>query len=325
MLSVQGISLIKVPHGICDQVNSEAGYYPVGENKEYFYWFFESRADPLNDPVIIRAPELVVLWLNGGPGCSSEIGLFYENGPCRLKSNNKSTKVNPFSWNNKASIIYVDQPTGAGFSIGIAIGNGLTDPLVQYKSYCEYSLNNGYRMLSSLNVYNIKEKCYQPPLCYDFSGVENFLGSPLIREALGVGNASWESCNNHVSYNFREIYNFLGLLKTAWFFFNKLNFKSLLEENIRVLIYAGDLDYICNWIGNKEWTEKLMWRYAMRYRISPLEPWSGDGGAIKGEIKRAENLIFLRIYEAGHMVPMDQPETALLMFNQFMENTLDYN
>jgi carboxypeptidase C (cathepsin A) len=57
---------------------------------------------------------------------------------------------------------------------------------------------------------------------------------------------------NYVVNNFLlEIYNFLGLLKTAWFFFNKLNFKSLLEENIRVLIYAGDLDYICNWIGNK--------------------------------------------------------------------------
>jgi predicted molibdopterin-dependent oxidoreductase YjgC len=64
-------------------------------------------------------------------------------------------------------------------------------------------------------VYNIKEKCYQPPLCYDFSGVENFLGSPLIREALGVGNASWESCNNHVSYNFRGDFmrNYAGVVE----------------------------------------------------------------------------------------------------------------
>jgi carboxypeptidase C (cathepsin A) len=54
-----------------------------------------------------------------------------------------------------------------------------------------------------------------------------------------------------------------------------------------------------------------MWRYAMRYRISPLEPWSGDGGAIKGEIKRAENLIFLRIYEAGHMVSLQRLRLSL--------------
>jgi len=50
--------------GLCDpDVGQIAGYFHLGnQNKDYFFWFFESRRDPANDPVI--------LWMTGGPGCS---------------------------------------------------------------------------------------------------------------------------------------------------------------------------------------------------------------------------------------------------------------
>lgn len=56
-----------------------------------FERFVESQRNPAEDPVI--------LWLNGGPGCSSVIGLLTENGPFRLMDNGKNLTINNDSWN----------------------------------------------------------------------------------------------------------------------------------------------------------------------------------------------------------------------------------
>ena len=77
-----------------------------------FYWMFESRHEPSTDPVL--------LWMTGGPGCSSEVALFGENGPCSVNANGTGTIRNPYSWNSRANVIYIDQPAGTGFSYACA-------------------------------------------------------------------------------------------------------------------------------------------------------------------------------------------------------------
>jgi len=114
-------SLAEVVHlpgddAICDpNVKQYSGYFKLRTggllSKNYFYWFFESRNEPSTDPL--------VLWLTGGPGCSSEVALFGENGPCSTDGEN--TTINPYSWNSKANLLYVDQPTGTGFSYGLGM------------------------------------------------------------------------------------------------------------------------------------------------------------------------------------------------------------
>lgn len=54
--------------------------------------------------------------MNGGPGCSSFTGLLQELGPCHAQPDGQDPVRNPYSWNSNASIIFLDQPVGTGFS-----------------------------------------------------------------------------------------------------------------------------------------------------------------------------------------------------------------
>merc|ERR1711907_781949 len=156
---------------LCDKsVKQHHGYFKISKNKKardpknYFYWFFESRKAPKTAPL--------VLWLTGGPGCSSEIALFTENGPCQVDRMNpkrtKTTKVSNDLYHflqefmkkypkyHKAPF-YIFGESYAGHFVpalsyrvfkgnqnhdgeyialrGQGIGNGLTDPVTQYKYY----------------------------------------------------------------------------------------------------------------------------------------------------------------------------------------------
>ncbi|TQN65798.1 Carboxypeptidase S1, partial [Colletotrichum shisoi] len=105
--------------GICETtqgVKQFSGYFDVGTDQNMFFWFFEARKDANTAPL--------ALWLNGGPGCSSMVGLFQENGPCTFgKGDGAEPTLNPNSWNNFANMLYVDQPIGAGFSYGTSDTN----------------------------------------------------------------------------------------------------------------------------------------------------------------------------------------------------------
>lgn len=59
---------------------------------------------------------IVIVWLNGGPGCSSLIGLVGGNGPISFGGNSTKLVPNPYSWTRFGHVLYVDQPVGTGFS-----------------------------------------------------------------------------------------------------------------------------------------------------------------------------------------------------------------
>ena len=64
-----------------------------------FYWLFPSQNNASTSPIVV--------WLTGGPGCSSELAIFYENGPFKI-NDDLSLKLNPYSWNLHANMLYVD-------------------------------------------------------------------------------------------------------------------------------------------------------------------------------------------------------------------------
>ncbi|CAL5192806.1 unnamed protein product [Lathyrus oleraceus] len=94
-----------------------SGYVSIDGNaetgKNLFYYFVSSERNPRKDPV--------VLWLNGGPGCSSFDGFVYEHGPFNFKAAESKENLptlhnNPYSWSKVSNVIYLDSPTGVGFS-----------------------------------------------------------------------------------------------------------------------------------------------------------------------------------------------------------------
>lgn len=115
------------------ELKSNSGYFTVNKacQSNLFFWFFPSLTDYANDPVI--------LWLQGGPGATSLIGLFGENGPFSVKSEH-GLKLRQYAWTNSHSVIYIDNPVGAGYSFtesGYAqnetqIGLDLYNALVQF-------------------------------------------------------------------------------------------------------------------------------------------------------------------------------------------------
>ena len=108
--------------GVCETtpgVNSYAGFVNLAPDVHSFFWFFESRSDPANDPI--------TLWLNGGPGSDSLIGLFEELGPCNVTAN-LTTMLNPYSFSNVSNMLFLSQPVGVGFSYA-GKAAGTLDPL----------------------------------------------------------------------------------------------------------------------------------------------------------------------------------------------------
>ncbi|KAK9059502.1 hypothetical protein SSX86_020205 [Deinandra increscens subsp. villosa] len=88
-----------------------AGYVTVNEDsgRSLFYWMTEATHDPSSKPLL--------LWLNGGPGCSSiAFGMAEEVGPFHVDKDGKSVYLNPYSWNTVANLLFLDSPAGVGYS-----------------------------------------------------------------------------------------------------------------------------------------------------------------------------------------------------------------
>jgi cathepsin A (carboxypeptidase C) len=179
--------------------------------------------------------------------------------------------------------------------------------------YCNNALLAPYQRTGQ-NVYDVRGKCEDSSnLCYPQLGwISTLLNKPVVMKALGVEVDSYDSCNFDINRNF--------LFQGDWMQpFHRL-VPSLLEK-IPVLIYAGDADFICNWLGNKAWTEALEWPGHGKFSPMNMTDLRIDGekeGRKIGEVKSHGNLTFMRLHAGGHMVPLDQPEASLEFFNRWI-------
>lgn len=418
----------------CDDTKNDAGYIKLPNKKDdhYFYWFFESRSNPQSDPL--------VLWLTGGPGCSSLGALLGENGPCFVLPN-LTAAVNPYSWTNEANVIWLDQPTDVGYSYGldedldrneddvqeniywflqgfldthpefvgrplyltgesyaghyvpaaahyiwqeneaanktndtrvrlnlqgIAIGNGLVNPVIQ-SAHALDMVNNTYNVTllnandlaiaeaalpmctklleecqddvavcpvalvfcqtkimgpiakANRNQFDIRMECHEEDSmnCYDGSKITAYLNSAPVRAYLNVSEEhtkGWEECSAKVGLGFG-----LDIMRG----FDEYVADLLNHANVRVLIYAGDADLICNWYGNQAWTKALEWQHKDEFNAAKERAFvvktneTINAGTVRAFDKQ---FTFIRIFNAGHFVPKDQPGVASEMISRFLRN-----
>ena len=177
--------------------------------------------------------------------------------------------------------------------------------------YCNNNMMGPYQRTGQ-NVYDMRSKCEDSSnLCYSALGyISKYLNQPKVMAALGVEVSNYESCNFDINRNF--------LMAGDWM----QPFHHLVPNilaHIPVLIYAGDADFICNYLGNHAWTEALEWPGQKAFTKEALADLKlGGKGEKIGEVKSAGNFTFMTIHAAGHMVPYDQPEASLDFFNRWL-------
>jgi len=236
--------------------------------------------------------------------------------------------------------------------VGIGIGDGWVHPILQYKGYIVFSYMNQlidqftYDALLDLysecatlinesnwveavvpcdgiagtilaenpgmSFYDIRLICPDPLShdCYDFNLATKYMEQDWVRKQINVGNRTWydrevemaidQFADDEMSYEYHIPY--------------------VLANGIRVLIYSGEYDFAANYVGREMWTQAMKWSGQQQFSSANFTEWN-IGSSVAGYSKSAENFTFLKLKNAGHMVPMNIPKVALRMLQQFLEGT----
>ncbi|KAK9695384.1 hypothetical protein K7432_012980 [Basidiobolus ranarum] len=400
-----------------------AGTFPLRnwtvkeENVEagMFYWYF-----PAQKPLVAEPP--LIIWLQGGPGSSSMIGLFYEMGPIGVTKQRKLFR-RPVTWNTHYSMVFIDQPVGTGYSYisptydqthsyegytksveeaaedfmiflnrfyekypeqrqrdlyisgesyagkyvpafataihqynskvntasekikltGVAIGNGLTHPIVQIQHHADQALQFGivsvqqseeirrlaqeavkytqagnwsaatdtrvqlfdYTKSSAgeLNFYDLRTDIQN-----DWSWMDQLLNEDSVKKALNVYPRKFDLRSQDVRVSMK-----LDIMKSVQ------HLIPTLLENYKVLLYQGQFDYRDGIPGNTEWIRSLNWTGQSGFLQAERKVWKVDGH-VAGYVTHHDNLTRVEVSRAGHMVPMNAPIPAWEMISKFIEN-----
>ena len=120
-----------------DVGESYAGLLPIGDGagSELYFWFF-----PSTSPVAHKNREILI-YLTGGPGCSSIGELLQQNGPLLWQPGTFQPIQNKWSWHRLTNVVWVDQPVGTGFSQGVPIATREEDVAKQFLGWWKNFVN----------------------------------------------------------------------------------------------------------------------------------------------------------------------------------------
>ena len=110
--------------------------------------------------------------------------------------------------------------------------------------------------------------CVGDNLCYEENtAIEAYLNLPSTRSLLGATSPqNFSSCSNDVGYRFDSHLDMVAHPTQQYV-------AELLARGIRVLIYAGTYDWVCNWVSNRMWVEKLEWQGKDAFNAAEWRAW----------------------------------------------------
>lgn len=134
----------------------------------------------------------------------------------------------------------------------------------------------------------------------DLVNVGPFLNDPVVKMDLNLVRAKkWEECSSRV-HRALSAKNSAPAITL---------FPALLEE-LPIILFNGNRDIICNYMGTEGFINTLTWGGATGFSgdVDVLD-WVHDAN-VAGYIKTERNLTFINVFDASHMVPFDKPDVS---------------
>ncbi|KAL3514426.1 hypothetical protein ACH5RR_027143 [Cinchona calisaya] len=299
----------------------ETGYIGVDESEDVqlFYYFVKSQSNSRTDPL--------VLWITGGPGCTSLSRLVYEIGPFAFEAAEYNGSLprlvlKPHSWTEVASIIFLDWPVGTGFSYA--------RNAKAHESTSLQASDQAYQFLRKFLVDH-------PELVSNpfYIGGDSYSGRPvpIIVQLISNGNENGNEplidlkgylLGNPIAtpfdYSYRvQFAHGMGLISDELHeTFNQVsNYYLFRVFHCHILgshlLSSGDHDMVVPHFGTQEWIRSLNYNI-----IDDWRPWNVEGPVAGYTRTYANQMTFATVKGAGHTAPEFKPVECRAMFKRWM-------
>ncbi|CAL3964886.1 unnamed protein product [Diplocarpon coronariae] len=219
----------------------------------------------------------------------------------------------------------------------LSIGNGWFDSAIQHQSYYNFTYVPGntydyfpYNASKQSQLYN---NLYGPGNCIDrikhcaATGIDKICANAEDFCSRQVATFYMENADRHQTdvrglpqdplyntfyswyLNLAEVHAALGVREDGILSI----LRRLVEQNVTVMFYAGDADYICNWLGVEAVAEELN---TPGFSSAGYVNLTTSDNKVHGQVKQAGKFSFTRIYEAGQFVSFSQPLTMFEVFGR---------
>ncbi|KMT19086.1 hypothetical protein BVRB_1g014840 [Beta vulgaris subsp. vulgaris] len=305
----------------------ETGYIGVdqGEEAQLFYYFFESENNPKEDPLLV--------WLTGGPLCSAMSAILYEIGPIQFEEKNDNQALpklvlRSHSWTKLASIIFVDFPTGAGFSYAktprtnysgdYRASHNMNEFLRKWLTNHPQFLSNhlylggdsytGFTLpLYFVDMVSGNERGLQPFLNLKKEGyiiAQDWMNKRSVQANFHIRKGTigkWKRCNYAHKYSYEVSSSVPYHLELS-------------AKGFRSLIYSGDHDMIVPFLGTQAWIRSL--NYSI---LDDWRKWMVDGQVAGFTRTYTNKMTFATVKGAGHTAPEYKPKQCASMFKRWIQ------